>query len=105
MQDRLGENLTEYIRHFLMRDGKIVRQTDIYYTLKDSVENHSHDEIIAYLQDVVAFSHYYAKLLWPQEEKRARIRERMERLNRYEATTAYPFLLNVYHDYEREDLA
>src|SRR6266545_104974 len=30
MQDRLGESLTEYIRHFLMRDGKIVRQNDIY---------------------------------------------------------------------------
>jgi hypothetical protein len=26
LQDRLGENLPEYIRHFLMRVGKIVRQ-------------------------------------------------------------------------------
>src|SRR5438105_15731776 len=25
---------------------------------------------------------------------------RMLRLNRFEATTAYPFLLNVYHEYE-----
>src|SRR5689334_23809972 len=35
MQDLLGESLTEYIRHFLMRDGKVVRQNDIYYTLKE----------------------------------------------------------------------
>jgi hypothetical protein len=105
MQDRLGENLTEYIRHFLMRDGKIVRQSDIYFTLKDSVEGHSHDEIIAYLQEVAAFSRYYAKLLLPQEEKSAKIRERMDRLNRYEATTAYPFLLNVYHDHDRKKLS
>lgn len=105
MQDRLGKNLTEFIRHFLMRDGKIVRQNDIYFTLKDSVVNHNHDEIIAYLQDVAAFSCYYAKLLQPQEEKGAKIRERMDRLNRYEATTAYPFLLNVYHDYERKKLS
>jgi uncharacterized protein with ParB-like and HNH nuclease domain len=105
MQDRLGENLTEYIRHFLMRDGKIVRQNDIYFTLKDSIESHSHDEIIAYLQEVAAFSRYYAKLLQPQEEKGAKIRDRMIRLNRYEATTAYPFLLNVYHDYEGKRLS
>jgi uncharacterized protein with ParB-like and HNH nuclease domain len=105
MQDRLGENLTEYIRHFLMRDGKIVRQSDIYFTLKESIEDRSADEIIAYLQEVAASSRYYAKLLRPQEEKGAKIRERMDRLNRYEATTAYPFLLNVYHDYERKKLS
>jgi uncharacterized protein with ParB-like and HNH nuclease domain len=35
MQERLGENLTEYIRHFLMRDGKNVKQSDIYFTLKE----------------------------------------------------------------------
>jgi uncharacterized protein with ParB-like and HNH nuclease domain len=105
MQDRLGENLTEYIRHFLMRDGKIVRQSDIYFTLKESIEDRSHDEIITYLQEVAAFSHYYSKLLRPQEEKGAKIRERMDRLNRYEATTAYPFLLNVYYEYERKKLS
>ncbi len=105
MQDRLGENLTEYIRHFLMRDGKIVRQSDIYFTLKESVEGHSHDEIITYLQEVAAFSRYYAKLLQPREERGEKIRERMDRLNRYEATTAYPFLLNVYHDYEKKKLS
>jgi uncharacterized protein with ParB-like and HNH nuclease domain len=105
MQDRLGESLTEYIRHFLMRDGKIVRQSDVYYTLKESVEDRSHDEIVAYLQEVAMFSHYYARLLRPDEEKRAKVRERLDRLNRYEATTAYPFLLSVYHDYERKELS
>jgi uncharacterized protein with ParB-like and HNH nuclease domain len=105
MQDRLGESLTEFIRHFLMRDGKIVRQNDIYYTLKESIEDSSPDDIIAYLQEVAAFSSYYARLLRPAEERSARIAERMDRLNRYEATTAYPFLLNVYRDYDRKDVS
>jgi uncharacterized protein with ParB-like and HNH nuclease domain len=100
MQDRLGESLTEFIRHFLMRDGKIVRQNDIYCTLKESIEDRSHEDIIAYLQEVAAFSCCYARLLRPGEERSGRIAERMERLNRYEATTAYPFLLNVYRDYD-----
>ncbi len=104
MQDRLDENLTEYIRHFLMRDGKIVRQSDIYFTLKEGVEGQGQGEILALVQELAAFSSYYAKLLNPQEEKSLRIRERMDRLNRYEATTAYPFLLNVYRDYDRKEL-
>ncbi len=105
MQDRLGDNLTEYIRHFLMRDGKIVRQSDVYFTLKESVEDRSHDEIVAQLQEVAMFSRYYANLLQPQDEKSAKLRERMDRLNRYEATTVYPFLLNVYHDYNCKKLS
>jgi uncharacterized protein with ParB-like and HNH nuclease domain len=105
MQDRLGESLTEYIRHFLMRDGKIVRQSDIYYTLKDTIEDRGHDDVIAYLREVAAFSRYYSCLLRPEEERSAHIVERMGRLNRYEATTAYPFLLNVYHDYEQKRLS
>jgi hypothetical protein len=105
MQDRLGESLTEYIRHFLMRDGKIVRQSDVYHTLKESVEDRSQDEIMAYLHELAAFSRYYAKLLQPDEERSAKIAERMGRLDRYEATTAYPFLLSVYHDYEAKKLS
>lgn len=104
MQDRLGESLTEYIRHFLMRDGKVVRQSDVYYTLKQRIEDGSHDDIVAYLQEVAEFSRYYAKLLRPTDEASPRIRERMDRLNRYEATTAYPFLLEVYHDVARKQL-
>src|SRR5262245_30181087 len=105
MQDRLGDSLTEYIRHFLMRDGKVVRQSDVYFTLKDSVEDRSHDEIVAYLQEVAAFSRYYARLLRPEEETSRKIGNRLDRLNRYEATTAYPFLLNVYADYDAKKLS
>jgi hypothetical protein len=37
MQVGLGENLTEYIRHYLMRTGAIVKQPDVYFTLKERV--------------------------------------------------------------------
>ncbi len=31
MQTALDNNLTEYIRHFLMIDGNIIKQADVYY--------------------------------------------------------------------------
>jgi uncharacterized protein with ParB-like and HNH nuclease domain len=100
MQDRLGENLTEFIRHFLMREGKVVKQSEVYYTLKEAIENKSPEEVIDYLGQVALFSTRYAKLLDPALERSARIASRMQRLNRFEVTTAYPFLLNVYAAYE-----
>ena len=34
MQLALNESLTEFIRHFLMRRGSIIKQGDVYYALK-----------------------------------------------------------------------
>ncbi len=37
MQTALGESLTEYIRHFLMREGNIIKQGEVYYALKENI--------------------------------------------------------------------
>src|SRR5262249_36310002 len=106
MQSRLDDNLTEYIRHFLMRDGKIVRQSDVYFTLKEGIDCSSPDDIVAYLQEVALFSTYYARLLDPStNENRPQIAEPIKRLNRYDATTVYPFLLNIYHQVEQNRIS
>jgi hypothetical protein len=99
MQDELGDNLTEFIRHFLMRDGQIVKQGDVYFTLKESVESRPDgDDTTAYLGELAKFSKYYAHLLEPGTEPSDAVASRLARLNRIEATTAYPFLLNAYDD-------
>ena len=100
MQERLSDDLTEFIRHFLMRDGTLVKQSDIYLTLKENIEDRSEKEIVSVLEELSSYSKYYSKLLNPGEEKSSRIAAGMIRLNRFEATTTYPFLLNVYHDYQ-----
>lgn len=99
MQDELGENLTEFIRHFLMREGQVIKQGDVYFTLKESVESRSDtQDDTNYLAELAKFSRYYARLLDPGAEPTSSIATRLHRLNRIEATTAYPFLLNTYDD-------
>lgn len=99
MQDDLGPDLTEYIRHFLMKDGSMVKQGDVYFALKDRVDQKkTQQEVVQYLQSLVQFSGYYARILRPDEDPNSKIRQRMHRLNRIEVTTAYLFLLNLYHD-------
>ncbi len=105
MQERLGDDLTEFIRHFLMRDGKLIKQSEIYFTLKESIEDRSEKEIVGVLEEVSTYSKYYTKLLDPGEEKNSKVGAGMIRLNRFEATTTYPFLLNVYNDYQTGKLS
>src|ERR1019366_7953995 len=66
MQEKLGDSLTEFIRHFLMRDGGLVRKGDVYVTLKERIENHGQEEIVAYLKELATFAKYYSRLLDPQ---------------------------------------
>lgn len=96
MQDLLGDSLTEYIRHFLMKDGSIVKTTDIYEFLRTIVGKR---DPLFYLEDLSRYANYYARLLNPDKEESPKLREYLKRLNRIEVTTAYPFLLNLYREY------
>jgi len=97
MQTALNDNLTEYIRHFLMREGSIIKQTEVYYALKEKV---SSNNAIDYLNDLQKFSVYYQRLLYPDLEPEEDLRKYFSRLNRIVVTTAYPLLLNLYGDYK-----
>lgn len=96
MQEALGENLTEFIRHYLMKNGDIVKQSDVYFSLKDIV---SQGDAVEYLKNISRFANYYQKLLYPEYETNVNISKALTRLNRIEVTTAYPFLLNCYDEY------
>lgn len=96
MQTALNEDLTEFIRHYLMKDGNIIKQGDVYYALKDSV---STSNAIDYLTELKKHSIYYQKLKYPEFEKEPELEKMFRRLNRIEVTTAYPLLLNFYSNY------
>lgn len=102
MQTALGDNLTEFIRHYLMRNGAFVKKSDVYFILKDRV---GQGDALTSLKDIANFAEYYQKLLAPENEPCIQIRNALLRLNRLEVTTAYPFLLNCYHDYTQGKLS
>src|ERR1700736_2569480 len=88
----------DLIRHFLMKNGGVTKQGEVYFALKEKADQKTQEEIVAYLQEIAGFAELYIKLLNPALEPSAKISQQMHRLNRIEVTTAYPFLLNVYHD-------
>jgi uncharacterized protein with ParB-like and HNH nuclease domain len=96
MQSALNDDLTEFIRHYLMKDGNIIKQGDVYYALKESV---STTNAIDYLKELKKYSGYYQKLKYPEFETETDLQQMFRRLNRIEVTTAYPLLLNFYSNY------
>jgi uncharacterized protein with ParB-like and HNH nuclease domain len=102
MQDSLGTNLTEYIRHFLMKDGSWVKESDVYFALKELIGDKN---ALDYLKEISHFSEYYKKLLDPEKyENDVSIRKALARINRIGLTTAYPFLLSCYGAYARDQM-
>jgi Protein of unknown function DUF262/Protein of unknown function (DUF1524)/Domain of unknown function (DUF4268) len=99
MQTRLGEEtLTEYVRHYLMQFGQVVKESDIYATLKERIDGDARPPL-EHLHKLALFSEYYDVLLHPEKVADAGIRERLTRLKRLEITVAYPFLLPLYGDF------
>jgi len=97
MEDRLGQdNTTEFIRHFLMMSGSVVRISDIYCELKQRLDSASEKIVLDLLDQLGRASQHYARLLDPSLEPRLGIQKALLRLNRLEATVTYPFLLNIY---------
>ena len=96
MQNLLGEDLTEFIRHYLTKSGVEIKQSEIYFEIKDRINK---DDALSYLKNLYIFSEYYAKLLDPEQEKKENVRKYLHRLKRLEVATVYPFLLNCYDDW------
>ncbi|MEM7181847.1 MAG: DUF262 domain-containing protein [Spirochaetota bacterium] len=102
MQESLGEELPEFIRHYLMKEGGVVKQSDVYLVLKERVDRQN---AITALEELVLYANYYEKLIYPEKETNLQLRQALADTKRLEVTTVYPFLLNCYHDYSQNALS
>ncbi|WP_333870273.1 DUF262 domain-containing protein [Desulforamulus putei] len=99
MEEALGKNLTEFIRHYLMRNGVNVKQNDVYFSLKELINQ---GDALTHLKELSRFAGYYERLLNPEKEEKPNLRRALQRLNKMEVNTSYPFLLNCYDDYFKQ---
>jgi uncharacterized protein with ParB-like and HNH nuclease domain len=95
VQDGLDNNLTECIRHYLMKEGSAVKKDQVYLDFKGKIDSQNPVES---LKDLAKFAEYYHKLIEPSREENKLISNYLIRLKRLDVTTVYPFLLNCYDD-------
>ena len=97
IQEALGEQLTEFVRHYLMKGGKIIKSADIYFELKDRLNSATLDETKQFLADLHRHGMYYARFVNPVKYESDPITSAsLNRLRVIEATVAYPLLLRVF---------
>ncbi|MBA3415065.1 MAG: DUF262 domain-containing protein [Chloroflexia bacterium] len=98
METLLGDGTTEFIRHFLMRHGSVVKQGEVYVGLKAHVDVRLDDgyTVADNLDELRTFANYYARIVSSHLETDTGLRRELERLSRLRVTVAYPFLLNLF---------
>lgn len=104
IQEALGADLTEFVRHYLMKEGMILSAADVYFELKDRLANSSPNEAEGFLKDLHRHGLFYARFLDPSREPDAEFASRLERVRRLKVTVAHPFLLRVFDAHEAGSL-
>jgi uncharacterized protein with ParB-like and HNH nuclease domain len=105
MQTSLMDNLTTFIRHFLVKEGMSVKENAVYMVLKRQTGDMNTEEILDYLKTLVRYSGYYSKIMDPAKEVEPLIARGLRRLKRIDVRTVNPFLLNCYESYHKSALS
>lgn len=102
MEESLGEWLTQFMWHYLMKDGDIIPERDIYRYAKLMIESRlaKGGKILDVLDEITKYANYYDRMLKPQQESNVEVSKKIKRLNDWWIGTSYPFLLNVYNDFD-----
>jgi uncharacterized protein with ParB-like and HNH nuclease domain len=97
LENDLGANLTEFLRHYAMKDGDDIKQGGIYAAIKARLKNMgSPDAVEAEVQHMHRFGHFYARILQPELEPAPTVRARLETIKDLRVTTSYPLLLRLF---------
>ena len=105
MQLRLKEELSEFVRHFLMRQGAIVKKGEIYRTLKERTDEQAPDGIAAFLDEMHRSAVHYHRLLDPAQELNPDLHPRLRRFDRLEVSVVWPLMLNLYAEHDAGSLS
>ena len=106
-QEAYGTQFDGFMRHYLtVRTGEIPRERDVYKEFKEySLTKPVRDAgIEALVKDIRIFARYFCAMALGRE-KDPTLRTTFHDLRELKVDVAYPFLLELYHDYADERLS
>jgi uncharacterized protein with ParB-like and HNH nuclease domain len=103
-RDTQKDSLTQFVRHYLMKEGKILNDAAVYEELKDRLKQSSPAEAMTFLKDLHGHGLIYTKFLQPSRESDSTIAAALARLQRLESTVTYPLLLRIFDSYQQSCL-
>ncbi len=94
--------VSDFIRDYLTVEIKrIPNKKKVYQEFKAMYPTTSADDLENNLRDIKTIANYYNKLINPDKESDKDIRLQVGYINKLEIEVAFPFLLRVYHDYNK----
>lgn len=105
MQNRLGQGLTEFMRHFLGAEGEEVRKGDVYAAVKRLVTDADSASVRLLMTRMERLSVLYSRLSGVAAEPKAELSEYFDYFRRLDFGSVYPLLLALYEDYLDEQFA
>lgn len=101
-----ASELTNAFWFYLRKDGVAINEKEVYKTIKKRFDDlKSPDELKLELENLLKFSNYYLRLNFYEEEPEPKLKEQFIRLKRLDFTTCHIFLLNIYSQYEENELS
>lgn len=101
MQSALGDALTAFIWHYLMRNGGNVPQSDVYLSFRKATAKRDVPEVLA---ELARYAPTYARMLHPERETQyPAIQRALRRLHRTRLTVTYPLIMRFYDQVRHGD--
>lgn len=97
LEGMLKSNLTEFLRHYTMKNGDDIKQGGIYAAIRTKLKSMGLTGAIeAEVHSMQRFGEFYARFLAPVEEETTIIRDCLENIKEIKVTTSYPLLLRLF---------
>jgi uncharacterized protein with ParB-like and HNH nuclease domain len=96
LENSLGDNLTEFLRHYMMKDGGDIKQGGIYAAVKTKLKSIDlTKDVEQEVKSIQRFGEFYANILCLCSETNKAVRERLENIQALKVTTSYPLILRL----------
>jgi uncharacterized protein with ParB-like and HNH nuclease domain len=106
LEQTLKENLTDFLRHYTMKDGDDIKQGGIYAAIRTKLKSiDTPDAIEAEVKSMQRFGEFYAIILGVIPEKNKAVADRLENIQTLKVTTSYPLLLRLFDARQAQKLS
>lgn len=106
IEQTLGDNLTDFLRHYAMKNGENVRQKGIYQVIKLRLKGlDTTDAIENQLREVRNSAEAYSRILNSLLEKNETARLRLKNIHELEIRTSYPLIIRLFDAEKVSDLS
>lgn len=103
MEAALGNSFNEFAHDYFTKDGKFVREGEVYREAKRRLDPLSGDDVALALDELKWFSDRWERILRPELEPDDGVRRGLERLHQFGSATVWPFVLNLYEARDRHE--